>query len=146
MAWDEWEQLKADAVQRHTSHVEINGLQGEGGSATSTGTGVGRLKHKGGPWTEAAGTADDLQTVTSTCRVDLRSAHEGMGGGLEGLASLGSLKTVLNSWEERLKAVREECSSLEPKLRQVAVDFREVDAGVGDKAKAVEVPGTRVGQ
>lgn len=76
----------------------------------------------------------------------LRSAHEGVGGGLEGLASLGSLKTVLNSWEERLKAVREECSSLEPKLRQVAVDFREVDAEVGDKAKAVKVPGTRMGQ
>ncbi|MER5851072.1 hypothetical protein ABT126_29615 [Streptomyces sp. NPDC002012] len=126
--------------------MEINSLQGEGGYATSTGGGAGRLKHKGGPWTEAAGTADDLQTTTSTCRVELRSAHEGIGGGLEGLASLGSLKTVLNSWEERLKAVREECSSLEPKLRQVAVDFREVDAEVGDKTKAVKVPGTRMGQ
>ncbi|MFG2214944.1 amino acid ABC transporter permease [Streptomyces sp. NPDC048685] len=146
MAWGEWEQLKVDAAQRHTTHMEVNSRQGEGGYATSAGGGTGRLKHKGGPWTEAAGTADDLQTTTSTCRVELRSAHEGVGGGLEGLASLGSLKTVLNSWEERLKAVREECSSLEPKLRQVAVEFREVDAEVGDKTKAVKVPGTRMGQ
>ncbi|MFI9628620.1 amino acid ABC transporter permease [Streptomyces sp. NPDC052042] len=145
MAWDEWEQLKADAAQRHTTQTQINSLQDEGGYATSTGTG-GRLKHKGGPWTEAAGTADDLQTTTSTCRVELRSAHEGIGGGLEGLASLGSLKTVLNSWEERLKAVREECSSLEPKLRQVAVDLREVDIEAGAKTEAVKVPGTRMGQ
>ncbi|MFF8712165.1 amino acid ABC transporter permease [Streptomyces sp. NPDC015184] len=146
MAWDEWEQLKADAAQRHTSHMEVNGLRGGGGHATPTGTGAGRLQHRGGPWTEAAGTADDLQTTMSTCRVELRSAHEGMGGGLEGLASLGSLKAVLNSWEERLKAVREECGSLEPKLRRVAVDLGEVDVEVGAEAKAVKVPGTRTGQ
>ncbi|MEL5957536.1 hypothetical protein AADR41_22725 [Streptomyces sp. CLV115] len=24
MAWDEWEQLKADAVQRHTTNMQIN--------------------------------------------------------------------------------------------------------------------------
>ncbi|MFJ3993119.1 amino acid ABC transporter permease [Streptomyces sp. NPDC090032] len=147
MSWDEWDQLKADAAQRQTTHMQINSLQGEGGYAKPSGTagGAGRLKHKSGPWTKAAGTADDLQTTTSTCRVELRSAHEGMGSGLEGLASLGSLKIVLNSWEERLQSVREECSSLEPKLRQVAVDLGEVDAEVGAMTKGVKVPGTRMG-
>ncbi|MGW2105674.1 amino acid ABC transporter permease [Streptomyces sp. NPDC001948] len=150
MAWDEWEQLKAQVAERHATHTQINGLQAEGGYAKSAGAGggggTGTLKHKGGPWTKAAGTADGLQTSTTTAKVDLRRAHDGTVGGLAGLSSLGALKSVLTSWDERLGRVRAECGSLEPKLRQVAVEFAEVDAGVGDSAKAVTVPGTRRGE
>ncbi|MFB6874789.1 amino acid ABC transporter permease [Streptomyces sp. NPDC056323] len=146
MAWDEWEQLKAQVAERNATHTQINGLQGEGGYAKSAGGGTGTLKHKGGPWTKAAGTADGLQTSTITAKVDLRRAHDGTVGGLAGLTSLGALKSVLTSWDERLGHVRAECGSLEPKLRQVAVEFAEVDAGVGDSAKAVTVPGTRRGE
>ncbi|MER6105362.1 amino acid ABC transporter permease [Streptomyces sp. NPDC001832] len=148
MAWDEWEQLKAQAVERHTTQMQINSLRGEGGYARPSGGGggTGTLKHRGGPWTKAAGTADDLQTSTITAKVDLRRAHDGTVGGLAGLSSLGALTSVLTSWDERLGRLREECSSLEPKLRQVAVDLAEVDAEVGDKAKAVTVPGTRRGE
>jgi hypothetical protein len=148
MAWDEWERLKAQAAERHTTPMQLNSLQGKGGHAEASGGegGTGRLKHKGGPWTKSASTADDLQASTITARADLRSAHEGVGGGLAGLSSLGALKTVQRSWIDRLGRVRGECSSLGPKLRQVAVDFGEVDAEVGDKAKAVTVPGTRRGE
>ncbi|WP_406383187.1 amino acid ABC transporter permease [Streptomyces sp. NBC_01618] len=148
MAWDEWEQLKAQAVERHTTDMQINSASVDGGYAKPLGSGggTGTLKHKGGPWTQAAGTADDLQTSTITAKADLRRAHDGTVGGLAGLSSLGALKSVLTSWDERLGRVREECSSLEPKLRQVAVDLAAVDAEVGDKAKAVTVPGTRRGE
>ncbi|MFE3940643.1 amino acid ABC transporter permease [Streptomyces sp. NPDC059118] len=148
MAWDEWEQLKAGAAERHATAMQINGLQrgdGSGGPAGGAG-GTGTLKHKGGPWTKAAGTADGLQTSTITAKADLRRAHEGTADGLAGLASLGALTSVLTSWEERLGRVRAECGSLEPKLRQVAVEFAEVDAEVGNSAKAVAVPGTRRGE
>lgn len=147
MAWDEWEQLKAQAVERHTTHIQTNTLQGDGGYARTSsggdGGGAGTLKHKGGPWTQAAGTADDLQTSTITAKGDLRNAHVGAGGGLAGLSSLGALKAVLTSWNDRLGGVREECGALEPKLRQVAVELGEVDVRVGDEAKSVTVPGAR---
>ncbi|MFI9625199.1 amino acid ABC transporter permease [Streptomyces sp. NPDC052042] len=148
MAWDEWEHLKAQAVGRYTAAVQINNVQGEGGGVEPSGGGgdTGTLKHKGGPWAKAAGTADDLQTSTITAKVELRSAHDGTGSSLTGLSSLGTLKSVLASWDKRLGCVREECSSLEPKLRQVAVDLGEVDAQVRDKVKAVTVPGTRRGE
>ncbi|MFJ2915985.1 amino acid ABC transporter permease [Streptomyces sp. NPDC087307] len=148
VAWDEWEQLKAGAAERHATAMQINGLQrGDGsGGSTGGGGGTGTLKHKGGPWTKAAGTADGLQTSTITAKADLRRAHDGTAGGLAGLASLGALTSVLTSWEERLGRVRTECGSLEPKLRQVAVEFAEVDAEVGNSAKAVAVPGTRRGE
>ncbi|MFB6940968.1 MULTISPECIES: amino acid ABC transporter permease [unclassified Streptomyces] len=148
MAWDEWERLKAQVAERHATHMQINGLQGEGSHAEPAGGGGGNgtLKHKGGPWTKAAGTADDLQTGLITAKADLRRAHDGTADGLAGLSSLGALESVLTSWDERLGRVREECSSLEPKLRQVAVDVAEVDAEVGNRAKAVAVPGTRRGE
>ncbi|MEV7957852.1 amino acid ABC transporter permease [Streptomyces sp. NPDC088141] len=148
MVWDEWERLKAEVAERHATHMQINGLQGGDGHTEPTGGGggTGMLKHKGGPWTKAAGTADDLQTNTITAKVDLRRAHHGTADGLAGLSSLGALKSVFTSWDERLGRVREECSSLEPKLRQVAADVAEVDAEVGGRAKAVVVPGTRRGE
>ncbi|MEL5957530.1 amino acid ABC transporter permease [Streptomyces sp. CLV115] len=148
MAWDEWEQVKAQVAERHTARLQLNSLPGEGGQADPSGGGgsTGTLRHKGGPWTKAAGTADGLQTGTITAKVDLRKAHDGISGGLAGLSSLGALKSVLTSWDERLGRVRAECSSLEPKLRQVAADFAEVDAEVGERTKAVVVPGTRRGE
>ncbi|MER6498968.1 amino acid ABC transporter permease [Streptomyces sp. NPDC001455] len=148
MAWDEWEQLKAQVVERHTTDMHINSASVDGGYARPSGggSGTGTLKHRGGPWTKAAGTADDLQTGTITAKVELRSAHDGIVGGLAGLSSLGALTSVLTSWDERLGRVREECSSLEPKLRQVAVDLAEVDAEVGGRARAVAASGSRRGE
>ncbi|MFF9568373.1 amino acid ABC transporter permease [Streptomyces sp. NPDC014685] len=147
MAWDEWEQLKAEAAGRHPTRLRIDGLPGENGPAAPPGGGgPGTLRHKGGPWTRAAGTAGDLQTDTITARTALRRAHEGTADGLTGLAGLEALKSVLTSWDERLGRVRDECGSLEPKLRQVAVILGEVDTEVGNSAKSVVVPGTRRGE
>ncbi|GGT35248.1 hypothetical protein GCM10014713_31140 [Streptomyces purpureus] len=42
--------------------------------------------------------------------------------GNEGLASVGVLKSVLTSWEERIGAVKDECGSPAPNLRLVARD------------------------
>ncbi|NEB73822.1 amino acid ABC transporter permease [Streptomyces sp. SID14478] len=146
MAWDEWEQLKADAAERHTTQMQLNSTQGDGGFAKSAGGGVDILEHSRGPWASAARTSDDLHGSTTAARSDLAKAHDGMGGGLEGLASITSVKAVSKSWQDRLGRVRDECRSLEPKLRQVAIDLGEADAEVSNKAKAVTVPGTRRGE
>ncbi|MFF3392243.1 amino acid ABC transporter permease [Streptomyces sp. NPDC002669] len=141
MAWDEWERLKEQAAGQHPTRLRIDGLPESGG-----GGGAGTLRHGGAPWTRAAGTAGDLRTGTTTARADLRRSHEGTADGLTGLACLGALKSVLASWDERLGRLRDECGSLEPKLRQVAVILGEVDAEVGNSAEAVTVPGTRRGE
>ncbi|XIE80310.1 hypothetical protein AB6O49_24845 [Streptomyces sp. SBR177] len=39
--------------------------------------GAGGLKHTGGPWTSAAGTARDLRTSSETSRTVLGPGHEG---------------------------------------------------------------------
>ncbi|MEU8948901.1 amino acid ABC transporter permease [Streptomyces sp. NPDC048489] len=142
MAWEEWEQLKAVAAERHTTQMQLNQLPAApGGSTGGTdgGGGAGILKHSHGPWTRTAGTADDLRTSTARSKTELSSAHAGVGHGSAGLASLGALKSVLTSWERRLGAVRDECDALSPTLCRVARDMGEVDAKVGAKADSVNV-------
>ncbi|MGM9386971.1 hypothetical protein [Streptomyces antibioticus] len=46
---------------------------------------------------------------------------------------------MTTSWEKRLEAVRDECESLEPKLRAVAKDMGEYDSAVAAKTRAVHV-------
>ncbi|MGW3090398.1 amino acid ABC transporter permease [Streptomyces sp. NPDC001108] len=135
MAWDEWERLKSEAAARRT---DPPGGGGDGGGAT--------LRHTRGPWTKAAATADELQTRTITAGTDLRGAHDGTADGLAGLSCRRTLGTVLTSWDERLGRVRDECGSLEPKLRRVAVELGEADAEAGRSVGAVVVPGTRRGE
>ncbi|MFD9906341.1 amino acid ABC transporter permease [Streptomyces sp. NPDC059063] len=146
MAWDEWEQLKAEAVARQSTQMQLNEAPDGGGSTDKGGSGTGSLKHTRKPWTHAANVADELGTGTRRARAALHSAHGGVESGAEGLASLGALKAVLTSWERRMSAVRNECESLEPKLRRTARELGEVDVKVGAETDAVQVPGTRRGE
>lgn len=144
MAWDEWEQLKADAVGRHSTQMELNQAPADqGGSGSGSSGSAGILKHTSRPWARAAGTANDLKSSTAQAKTDLNSGHAGVAAGSEGLSSLSALKTVLTSWEKRLAAVRDECDALEPKLLRVAKDMGEVDVKVGAKGDAVQLPDPR---
>ncbi|GAA3374879.1 hypothetical protein GCM10020367_40460 [Streptomyces sannanensis] len=109
---------------------------GSGGSA-----GGGELKHSHGPWTSASGTAGDLRTSTEQSRSRLRPGHEGATSGLTGLSSLAALTSVLDSWEDRLTAVRDECGSLQGSLATVAKEMGETDDEVGQSVRAVAKSG-----
>ncbi|MEU9776746.1 MULTISPECIES: amino acid ABC transporter permease [Streptomyces] len=138
MAWDEWEQLKESRGASGSTAVQLDGRPAEaGGGAAGE---AGGLRHSAKPWTRAAVTAGHLGTDTGKAKGDLSKGHAGMTAGLTGLASLAELRTVLDSWEKRLDSVRDECRSLEPKLRQVATDLGGVDTATGAKADAVHTP------
>lgn len=101
----------------------------DGGSGGSGG-GQGTLQHTKGPWTSASRTASELHTSTEKSRACLGPGHEGVGTGAAGLSSVASLKSVLTSWEDRLKSVRDECDHLEGALLKVAKEMGETDVAV----------------
>lgn len=114
MAWDEWEQLKAEAADRHTARMQLNQLPADQGGDTPTGGaktgatgGSGTLKHSGGPWTRAAGAAEDLRISTESTKKHLQSGHTGVSKGAEGLASVEVLTTVRTSGEDSGERVGE---------------------------------------
>ncbi|MBT2526862.1 amino acid ABC transporter permease [Streptomyces sp. ISL-99] len=137
MAWDEWEQLKAEAAQRQSANMQLNQLPSSGGGGSG---GADRLKHTDKPWTDAAGIAGALRTSTATAKNELHDAHAGIESGTEGLDSVGALKGVLRSWEERLEAVRDECNYLESALRGVVKAQGASDARVKSSIDSVRSP------
>ncbi|GAA3375968.1 hypothetical protein GCM10020367_45820 [Streptomyces sannanensis] len=110
-------------------------------SVSGPDAGAGELKHSGGPWTSASGTAGSLRTNTEMSRSRLRPAHEGVVSGVAGLSSVAALNAVLKSWEERLAAVRDECDYLEGALRTVAKEMRETDTAVEQSFQGVRKGG-----
>ncbi|MCX4675103.1 hypothetical protein OG413_07165 [Streptomyces sp. NBC_01433] len=105
--------------------------------------GAGGLRHSGGPWTTASGAAETLRISTERSHRRLGSAHEGVASGARGLASAAALKSVQESWEERLTGVRDECGYLRTVLLRVAKDVGETDAAVDRSFGAVAKGGSR---
>ncbi|WP_331447982.1 amino acid ABC transporter permease [Streptomyces xanthochromogenes] len=142
MAWDEWEQLKTAAIERHTPQMRLDAVpvssQGRKGDADS-------LKHSDKPWTHAASVAQDLTEGVGSDLRDLTRAHEGLPRATVGLSSMTTLSSVLQSWDARLSTLREECGTLQPALRQVAVDLGEVDAKTQQQVGAIWVAEVRPG-
>ncbi|MEV6074038.1 hypothetical protein AB0L80_02810 [Streptomyces sp. NPDC052069] len=105
--------------------------------------GAGGLRHSGGPWTRASGAADTLRISTERSRRRLGPAHEGIAAGARGLSSAAALKSVRESWEERLAGVRGECGCLKAVLLRVAKEMGETDVAVDRSFGAVAEGGRR---
>ncbi|BAG19972.1 MULTISPECIES: hypothetical protein [Streptomyces] len=108
--------------------------------------GAGRLTYSKGPWTSASGSAGELRTRAETSRSALGRGHEGVAAGAVGLSSVAALKGVLTSWEERLRAVRDECEQLKGNLLTVAREMGESETAVTSSVRGVHVPGPADGE
>ncbi|MFH8867763.1 hypothetical protein [Streptomyces griseus] len=69
-----------------------------------------------------------------------------MAAGAVGLSSVAALKGVLTSWEERLRAVRDECEQLKGNLLTVAREMGESETAVTSSVRGVHVPGPADGE
>ncbi|WP_435877668.1 hypothetical protein [Streptomyces anulatus] len=118
--------------------MRLASASGEPGAGAG---GTGRLKYSKGPWTSASGAAGALRTRAETSRSVLGRGHEGVAAGAVGLSSAMALKSVLTSWEERLRAVRDECDQLKGNLLTVAKEMGESETAVKSSLKGVHVPG-----
>lgn len=143
MAWDEWERLKAGAAGRtQIDHVADPGGGGGGSTSGSSGGSAPDLKASKGPWTKASGVAQELRTATNSGLTELKTAHEGVGGGTDGFVSTAALNAILPTWEKRLTSVRDECDRLHGALARTGRDFGEIDPAVAGKVDDVKTGST----
>ncbi|MFE9488439.1 MULTISPECIES: amino acid ABC transporter permease [unclassified Streptomyces] len=142
MAWDEWEQLKAGAAERGgATHMQINSTSVDGGYAQpTTGSGGPDLLITDGPWTAAAGVAQELRTSTHNGLTELKKSDDGMGGGAKGFDCAAALTEIQPTWEARLEAVRDECDQLHGTLGKTGKQFGEIDHDVRSEVGSVHVP------
>ncbi|MCD7440422.1 hypothetical protein K4B79_19620 [Streptomyces lincolnensis] len=115
MAWEEWDELKASAAERHSTQMQLNQLPADqGGNATQ---GDLTADHAD---LEAVGKAahdlfDDFQHHSGHARVASVSAAGGLKG--EGFALGAALEHVAERWSEQTKTLLDACAHISNHLR-----------------------------
>ncbi|MGW2818862.1 hypothetical protein [Streptomyces sp. NPDC001415] len=133
MAWDEWEQLKADAVERRQNQMHLDGAGGG-----------------------ASGGAEDLRTngsgkgaAVKALRVDIRPGTDKAGRHTEeGSASVArvfsgwafgsALGDAQDEWEQQVENLKSRLATDQAALEQTKQDFKDIDHGV--KSQVAQTP------
>ncbi|MEU8955834.1 hypothetical protein AB0C93_16185 [Streptomyces sp. NPDC048518] len=128
MAWDEWEQLKADVTARGgPEHMQIDHVD-PGTGATTSGV-TGGLKSTKAAWNKAGEGVGGLKEGIGKALTKLSDGQEGLGDSA-GCLTAGAQRDVYNSWARYVKSVNERCGGVKEVLEQVGHDLVLTDEGV----------------
>lgn len=137
MAWEEWEQLKADAMQRQSTQMQLNQLPADGGGGSGGGGDLvvrddelGKLGNLAYDLVERFRVDADLARP-STFRASIDLFNDGL--------DMGSALTELHdAWNTQQGALKEACAHISNHLdftrAQHAKDEAQVVTGMRDAA------------
>ncbi|GHH88017.1 hypothetical protein GCM10018793_66020 [Streptomyces sulfonofaciens] len=111
MAWDEWEQLKAEAAGRHSARMELNSVPVDGGSTSST---PGDLKVSQKDLAAVGDAAYKLYNDFNKYSDHARLSSMDAAGGLEkeGFAIGGALDHVAVHWIDQCQNLLDACAHI----------------------------------
>ncbi|WOX11437.1 hypothetical protein [Streptomyces sp. N50] len=140
MAWEEWEELKATAVERHSTRMQLNQLPADqGGSGTSSaGTPSGKLRSDKAAWSKAAEGVGDLRDNTGKALAKLEEGQTGLDKG-SGCLTAAAQKGVYDSWERRVKDIGELCDGLAGVLEKTGNDQLRTDEAIKTEIAKLKV-------
>ncbi|MBT2368070.1 hypothetical protein J7E88_22820 [Streptomyces sp. ISL-10] len=136
MAWDEWEQIKADVGNRQSEAMQINHVPVEPGPSVSAVT--GGLASSKKAWLTAGDGVGSLRKSIGDALTKLETGQAGLGA-QSGCQSAAAQKELYESWKRYGKDVSKRCGSLQKILEQVGHDLLMTDEAVKtevDKLKA----------
>jgi hypothetical protein len=118
MAWEEWDQLKAQAAQQPAARMQLNQVDG-GGHPTGTPTEYGDLKVSQGDLAKIGSHAFDLYNDLWNMGRKAIPSSETAAGNLskDGFALGGGLQHVATRWDEQLASLRDACAHISNHLR-----------------------------
>ncbi|MVO90083.1 hypothetical protein GPA10_36365 [Streptomyces sp. p1417] len=123
MAWEEWEQLKAAAIARESSRMQLNQVPpepgGDGGTLVSNKAAWSRAGHDVGSFREPLAGA-------------LRALSDGQGGlGADAGCRTGAAqKDVYDSWERYVERLGKRCGRLAGLLEKAGSDQYRTDESI----------------
>ncbi|MBX9396817.1 hypothetical protein K4749_25325 [Streptomyces sp. TRM72054] len=140
MAWDEWEQLKTAAVERHSAQMQLNqlpadqqasGSDGSGGRGGpwDSGGGSGTLRSVKAAWTKAGEGVGSLRESISQALANLEEGQKGLGKDL-GCMTAAAQRDVYESWQRYVKRVSGRCGALAEILEKTGNDQLKTDEAV----------------
>ncbi|MEU2227287.1 hypothetical protein [Streptomyces sp. NPDC018347] len=137
MAWDEWEQLKAQAAGREETRMRLNHVPPDGGGGGGAGDLVVHQDDLGAVGHEADILYDDVKS-----HADIAAAGSGSGSTgstMQAAATLKShgfrtgnaLETTVEMWTSQVKAVLQACAHISDHLDYTQKRHAEDDAKIG---------------
>ncbi|MFE3739337.1 hypothetical protein [Streptomyces sp. NPDC059134] len=127
MAWDEWEQAKAEVAGRQDIAMRLNQVPADPGPSASAVT--GGLKSSKKAWVTAGEGVGSLRKSVTTALTELEDGQAGLGTAA-GCLSAAAQKEVYDSWKTYTKSVFERCGSLQSLLERVGNDQLKTDEAV----------------
>jgi hypothetical protein len=124
MAWDEWEQLKTAAVERHTAKMQLNHVPPDPG-----GSGTGTLVSNKPAWSKAGQDVGSFRDDISKALGKLSDGQKGLGADA-GCLTAGAQQDVHDSWERYVKSVGERCRKLAGLLEKAGNDQLKTDEAI----------------
>ncbi|MCT9087635.1 hypothetical protein N4G70_02005 [Streptomyces sp. ASQP_92] len=140
MAWDEWEQLKADAVARDggATRMQINGVPPDGANASAGSEVTGGLKTTKAAWMKAGVGVGDQREGLGKALTALSEGQKGLGL-TEGCLTAAAQDKVYASWARYVRDLNEKCGSLQGILDQTGHDLLRTDKTVTGALEQVQI-------
>ncbi|MFI9254132.1 hypothetical protein [Streptomyces sp. NPDC053069] len=139
MAWEEWEQLKAAAAERHSTRMRLDQLPCDQNSTSpSVGGASGRLRSDKKAWSLAGEGVGDLRDNIGKALKKLENSQTGLGKG-SGCLTAAAQKSVHDSWERRVKDIGELCDGLVGVLEKVGHDQLRTDEAIKAEIAGLKV-------
>ncbi|MDQ8706840.1 hypothetical protein RCO28_30870 [Streptomyces sp. LHD-70] len=130
MAWDEWEQLKAEAAEKHSTGMQLNGVDTGGlGSGAPSGSDVGVLAVS---QKDLAAIGNEAFQLYNRLWDRARSAGDSSGTtgsdlSTQGFAIGSALTHVSNRWDKQLKSLMDACAHISNHLEYTKKTHRDGD-------------------
>ncbi|WP_236245206.1 hypothetical protein [Streptomyces sp. CC210A] len=136
MAWDEWEQLKADVAERKSTPMQLNQHPADPGDGAPAGVGSEDLKSSKRAWVKAG---EDTKRLDEPIGTALRKLEDGQAGLGETAGSQGAAaqKELYDSWSKYVKDVRTRCKSLGGLLQSSGHDLSKTDESLKSELDAI---------
>ncbi|MEU3577750.1 hypothetical protein AB0H24_15230 [Streptomyces globisporus] len=119
MAWDEWEQIKADVAAKGPASMQLN-------QAPSEGVTSGDLKSNRKTWVRVGEGVTDLKGGVGKALTKLADGQTGLGD-TTGSVSAAAQKELYDSWKKYVSDVRGRCEALGGLLQKAGHDLSKTD-------------------
>ncbi|MGA4998434.1 hypothetical protein ACPCB7_10420 [Streptomyces arboris] len=136
MAWDEWEQLKADAVANGSAQMQLNQAPSEGGTQASAAS--GDLKSDKRAWVKAGEGVTRLKTGVGKALTKMADGQAGLGD-TSGSRSAAAQKELYESWKKYVSDVSGRCGALGGLMQKAGHDLAKSDEEVKEELEKLKV-------
>ncbi|MFF2425323.1 hypothetical protein [Streptomyces mirabilis] len=136
MAWDEWEQLKADALARGQEGMRLDSAAAAGGGGT--GNSADLKTNKAGKKVAVKSLRDEIRPDTDTAGSHADESSSAIVREFSGWATGSGLKAAHEEWDLQVKSLKGRLGEDQTALEKTHQAFQYLDLGIGGQIVQID--------